>query len=71
MGFLEINCSKFLQKTTVIQYIAKTYVMHNRPMETVTGDAFELIKMQQALGFSSKIEHFVKFVDPLFTGPHL
>ena len=25
-------------------------------METVTGNTFELIKMQQALGFSSKIE---------------
>ena len=30
--------------------------MHNRPLETVTEDASELIKMQPALGFSSKIE---------------
>ena len=38
--------------------IAKTFCIAGLLAETVTGGAFELIKMQQALGFSSKIVNF-------------
>ena len=46
----------------------KTLCIRGPKPEPVTEGVFELIKMQQALGFPS--EHFTKFVDSLFTEVH-
>ena len=57
------------KETTVIQYIASNNIVHNRPVETVTGDAFELIKNAiSSWFFKQNRERFAKFVDLLFTG---
>ena len=53
-----LTAANSYKETTVIQYI-----MHNRPVETVTGDAFELIK-------SSKTESVLQNLWTLYLQGH-